>query len=101
MLAQIGARFATVDAVARDACRTWLTLAMLMIPLAAGGIASGHAAPLPGNARDPADPAAKVAGAGYRSTIAPYTRMRPAVPEPWREQNQRVAPSPTPDRSVR
>src|SRR5881394_3390245 len=98
MLAQIWARFAAVDAVARDACRTWLKLAVLLILLAAGGIASGRAAPLPGNAHDPADPASKVAGAGYRSTIPPYTSMRPAVPSPWREQNQRVTPSPKSDR---
>jgi hypothetical protein len=43
---------------------------------------------------DPADPAANVAGAGYRSTIAPYTSLRPVEPGPWLEQNRRVAPVP-------
>jgi hypothetical protein len=43
---------------------------------------------------DPADPGAKVAGVGYRSTIAPYTSLRPTVPSSWREQNDRVAPAP-------
>jgi len=43
---------------------------------------------------DPADPGAKVAGAGYRSTIAPYTSLRPTAPGSWREQNERVTPAP-------
>jgi hypothetical protein len=41
---------------------------------------------------DPADPAAKVARAGYRSTIAPYTGLRPAMPVPWSGRNGAVAP---------
>ena len=41
---------------------------------------------------DPADPAARVAGVGYRSTIAPYTSARPSTPAPWRERNESVAP---------
>ncbi len=52
------------------------------------------AAPLVG--ADPADPGAKVAGVGYRSSIAPYTSFRPAAPSGWTEQNQRVAPTPKP-----
>ena len=47
---------------------------------------------------DPADPAAKVARVGYRSTIAPYNSMRPATPAPWRERNDSAAPHPKPDR---
>ena len=43
---------------------------------------------------DPADPGAKVAAVGYRSTVAPYTSLRPAAPSSWREQNDRVAPAP-------
>jgi hypothetical protein len=43
---------------------------------------------------DPADPGAKVAGVGNRSTIAPYTSLRPTAPSSWREQNERVAPAP-------
>jgi len=45
-------------------------------------------------ARDPADPAAPVRAVGYRSTIAPYTSLRPATPAPWRERNEDVAPQP-------
>jgi len=43
-------------------------------------------------AQDPADPAAPVRPAGYRSTIAPYTSLRPATPAPWRERNEQVTP---------
>jgi hypothetical protein len=41
---------------------------------------------------DPSDPAAKVARVGYRSTVAPYTSLRPATPAPWRERNDAVTP---------
>jgi len=43
---------------------------------------------------DPADPAATTASVGYRSTIAPYTALRPSTPAPWRERNDSVAPRP-------
>jgi hypothetical protein len=43
---------------------------------------------------DPAEPAARTAGVGYRSTIAPYTALRPSTPAPWRERNDSVAPKP-------
>lgn len=46
---------------------------------------------------DPAGPAAKVARVGYRSTVAPYTSLRPAAPAPWRERNDAVAPQPKQD----
>src|SRR5207244_5602916 len=49
-------------------------------------------------AADPADPAARVAGVGYRSTIAPYTSLRPSTPAPWRELNEQVAPQPKNER---
>ncbi len=43
---------------------------------------------------DPADPGARVAGVAYRSTIAPYSSLRPTAPSSWREQNDRAAPPP-------
>ena len=43
---------------------------------------------------DPADPAARVAGVGYRSTTAPYRSLRPSTPAPWRERNEGVTPKP-------
>jgi hypothetical protein len=46
---------------------------------------------------DPADPSVKVARAGYRSTIAPYTPMRPSTPAPWGARDSGTAPS-RPDR---
>lgn len=49
--------------------------------------------------QDPADPAAKVAGASHRSTVAPYSSLRPSAPSSWREQNDRVAPAPKSGRS--
>ena len=50
------------------------------------------AVPLVGG--DPADPSARVAGVGYRSTVAPYTSLRPAQSVPWVEQNHSVTPTP-------
>jgi len=97
MLAQTGARFAAVDAVARGVCRTTLKFAVPLVLLAVSGAATPCAAPLAERAHDPADPAARTAGVGYRSTIAPYSSLRPSTPAPWREQNQRVAPSAKPD----
>jgi len=47
---------------------------------------------------DPADPSARVAPVGYRSTIAPYTSLRPAAPAPWRDRNDAVTPQPKQDR---
>jgi hypothetical protein len=47
---------------------------------------------------DPADPTAKVAAVGYRSTIAPYTSLRPATPAPWGGRNDGDAPPPKADR---
>lgn len=43
-------------------------------------------------AGDPANPSAATAGVGYRSTIAPYSSLRPATPLPWRERNDGVTP---------
>jgi hypothetical protein len=54
-------------------------------------------ATVPMASADPADPAAKVARAGYRSTIAPYTSLRPAPPAPWRERNGAATPQPKQD----
>jgi hypothetical protein len=49
-------------------------------------------------AGDPANPAAGRAGVGYRSTIAPYTSLRPSTPAPWRERNDSVTPPAKSDR---
>lgn len=67
------------------------TFALVVAVVVLGGCAA-RTVPLAG--ADPADPGAKVAGVGYRSTIAPYTSLRPTTPSGWKEQNQRATPSP-------
>lgn len=86
MLAQLGAILAAV----RSVVETILAITALTL----GGCMPA-AVPLAG--ADPADPGAKVAAVGYRSTIAPYTSLRPTAPSSWRERNDRVAPAPKSD----
>lgn len=94
MLAQMVANdAATLNAFARVGSRRVIArravLGLLVGPLLAGCVTT---VPLVG--ADPADPGARVAGVGYRSTIAPYVSLRPASPVGWKDQNQRVAPTP-------
>jgi hypothetical protein len=63
--------------------------ALLSVALLAAGCT---APPPPLAGADPADPAARVAAAGYRSTLSGYRSQRPVEPGSWIEQNQRVAP---------
>ncbi|GMO30829.1 hypothetical protein [Bradyrhizobium sp. TM233] len=71
----------------------WPLLAALALALAGCMPATTQVA-----GADPADPSAKVAHVGYRSTIAPYSSLRPATPAPWRDRNDTVAPQPKQDR---
>ena len=93
MLPQLEARLAAVRSVIeriygiRFRASAGLAVAALML-----GGCMPTTVPLAG--ADPADPAARVAGVGYRSTIAPYSSLRPTAPSSWREQNDRVAPAP-------
>ena len=93
MVAQLGALLAAVHSVVEKPfvirSRSFAGLIAAALTLAACMPAT---VPLAG--ADPADPGAKVAGVAYRSTIAPYTSLRPTAPSPWREQNDRVAPAP-------
>jgi len=84
MSSQFGAKSAAIGAAGGR---------RLTFALAIGGfiLATGSAF---ATGADPADPSARTARVGYRSTIAPYTPLRPAVPAPWRERNERVAPQP-------
>ena len=96
MLAQLGAILAAV----RSAVETifglrFPTLAGMAVTALALGGCMPTTAPLAG--ADPADLGARVAGVGYRSTIAPYASRRPTAPSSWREQNDRVAPAPKSD----
>lgn len=96
MLAQLGAILAAVRSVVETifGIRFRPLPAMAITALTLGGCMPA-AVPLAG--ADPADPGAKVAAVGYRSTIAPYTSLRPTAPSSWRERNDRVAPAPKSD----
>jgi len=97
MLAHLGAILAAirsaVETIFGIRFRTLAGMAVTAVML--GGCLPTAVPPLAG--ADPADPAARVAGAGYRSTIAPYTSLRPTAPSSWRQQNERVAPTPKSD----
>jgi hypothetical protein len=91
MLAQLGAILAAVASVVEAGNRFRTLAGMAVTALTLGGCMPATV-PLAG--ADPADPGVKVAGVGYRSTVAPYTSLRPTTPSSWREQNDRVAPAP-------
>ena len=93
MSTQFGAWFAAVDS-ARERHSIFNSVirgAVIALAIAASGCT-------PATTRvagaDPADPTATAAGVGYRSTIAPYTSLRPSTPAPWRERNDSVTPKP-------
>lgn len=93
MSAQIGATVAAVASVVRAGFEKRAGIfAALAVAAAALGGCTAQTVPLAG--ADPADPGAGVASVGYRSTVAPYVSLRPTSPSGWREQNQRVTPSP-------
>jgi hypothetical protein len=83
---------ATLNAFARRKFNPiWRAAPSLLL----GSLLAGCVTTIPLAGRpDPADPGVKVAGVGYRSTIAPYMSLRPVSPSGWRDRNQRVAPTP-------
>lgn len=93
MFAQLGANLAAVRSVAEKLFgNRFRTIAgVTATALALGGCMQTA---IPRAGADPADPNARVAGVDYRSTVAPYSSLRPAAPSSWREQNDRVAPAP-------
>ncbi|MEO6380928.1 MAG: hypothetical protein ABIO35_02725 [Nitrobacter sp.] len=93
MSAQIGATFAAVRSVVGRLfeIRFGAFAGLAFAAMTLGGCVL-PTAPLVG--ADPADPGAKIAGVGYRSSIAPYISLRPTAPSGWKEQNQRVTPTP-------
>jgi hypothetical protein len=97
MPAQFGAILAAVRSAVAELFKTRFRgpAAIVAAAVTLGGCLP-TTAPLAG--ADPTDPRARVAGVGYRSTIAPYSGLRPATPSPWREQNDRAAPAPKPER---
>ena len=72
----------------------WRGKAALVFLLALLNAGCASVPPRPSIGADPADAAARVPAVRYRSTIGPYTSQRPVDPEPWVEQNDRVAPAP-------
>lgn len=42
---------------------------------------------------DPSDPHVRAPATAYRPVLGGYVSQRPVEPAPWREQNDRVAPS--------
>jgi hypothetical protein len=97
MFAQFGARLAAVHSACGRHCRCHFSTAAALA-LAAAMLAGCLPATVPVRGADPADPAAGTARVDYRSTIAPYTSMRPTAAAPWRDRNDKVAPSPKSDR---
>lgn len=93
MLTQLGARLAAARSVVErlSGIRFRIFAGLTTAALTLGGCIPATV-PLVG--ADPADHGAKVAGVGYRSTVAPYSSLRPAVPSSWRDQNGRVVPAP-------
>ena len=93
MLAQLGAILSAVRSVVE---RLFGLRFRILAGLAVAALTLGGCIPttVPLAGADPADSRAKVAGVGYRSTVAPYTSLRPTAPAPWRDQNDHVAPVP-------
>lgn len=97
MFTQFGAKLAAVRSVAAGVFRS---RPAVLAAVSLGTLTLGGCLPttVPLVGADPADPSARVAGVGYRSTVAPYSSLRPVAPAPWREQNDRAAPAPKSDR---
>lgn len=94
MSAQLGANFAAVHSAVQQFNRRKSGILLVGVALAAVTLGGCMPATVALIGSDPADPSVKVAGVGYRSTIAPYTSLRPTAPAPWRQQNERVTPAP-------
>ena len=91
---------AMISTVGWAAARLFETRLRVPAAIAAATLTLGGCLPATGPmaGADPADPGARVAGVGYRSTVAPYTSVRPSSPSPWRTLNDRAAPTPKSDR---
>jgi hypothetical protein len=91
MFALFGAKFAAVGSACGRHCKLNIG-ALAAIVVTAGLLSACMPATVPLAGADPADQSAKVARVGYRSTIAPYTSLRPSMPTPWRQRNEGVTP---------
>jgi hypothetical protein len=79
------------DLPSRRVLRATRSLCVAALCLPAAACFGAAERPLAGP--DPSDPAARVPPAAYRSTLGGYSSRRPVEPAPWREQNERVAPT--------
>lgn len=93
MFVSLGATRAGIRATIRQHQSRLQMLAVAVVAVAALSGCMDGTVPLVGP--DPADPGVKVRGVSYRSTVAPYTSLRPAAPSAWKEQNRGVAPKPS------
>jgi hypothetical protein len=91
MVALFGAKFAAVGSACGRCCGLDIVTVMALV-VAAGLLAACGPATLRLAGRDPADPAAKIAGVDDSSTTAPHRSLRPSTPASWRERNDSVAP---------
>ncbi|MCA6122953.1 hypothetical protein J6500_13750 [Bradyrhizobium sp. WSM 1704] len=93
MFSHLGARLAAVATQrhrrAPPAIFSRMAAAIVLAAPLAGCMTDGRPVAAAGG---PANPSAATAGVGYRSTIAPYSSLRPATPLPWRERNDGVTP---------
>lgn len=96
MFAQFGAKFAAVLAARENYFRSRVRASTALAAIA-GLLSACLPASVPLAGKDPADPSAKVARVGYRSTIAPYTSMRLSTLAPWGARNDGIAPQSKPD----
>jgi len=71
--------------------RTRAGLGLLAIAILIAGC-SRTTPTLPLAGPDASDPDAPVAPASYESSLGDYTSRQPVTPQPWRQQNARVAP---------
>jgi hypothetical protein len=79
----------------RRALRRVLRLAAVpMLCLLTAACFTAPPPPLAG--ADPANADARVKAATYTSVLGRYTSRRPVDPAPWREQMERVTPTPRP-----
>jgi hypothetical protein len=97
MFALFGAKFAVADAACGRHYKFNLRASAAIV--AAGLLTACLPASIArAGSHDPADPAARVAAVRYRSTIAPYTSLRPTTPTLWRQRSESVTPQPKSDR---
>ena len=92
MISQLGAKPAAVRSVVEKLYIKSRILAVLTV--AGFALAGCMPATVPLVGADPADPGAKVDAVGYRSTVSPYSSLRPTTPSSWGSQNEPVAPAP-------